>query len=105
MLVWMRSRAIGFACTGLESAKASKLVGWCGSGCWRWSGLGGRWPDGRAHEEEEIQEEDRDEDEASDEDMRTKSHIRLVLREVRRRDVPVFVLVIMHAYQLRRKAA
>jgi hypothetical protein len=32
-----------------------------------------------------------------------KPHIRFVLREVRRWDVSVFVVVIMHAYQLRRK--
>jgi hypothetical protein len=67
--------------------------------------LSGRGPDRGAHNEQEIQEEDRDEDEASDEDMRAKSHIRFVLREVRRWNVPVFVLVIMHAYQLRRKSA
>jgi hypothetical protein len=74
-----------------------------GRGCW--SGLGWRWPDRGAHDEEEIQEEDRDEDEASDEDVRTKSHISFVPREVGRWDVSVFVLVIMHAYQLRRKTA
>jgi hypothetical protein len=65
--------------------------------------LSGRWPDRGAHDEEEIQEEDRDEDEASDEDVGTKSHICFVLREVRRRNVSMFVVVIVHAYQLRRK--
>ena len=65
--------------------------------------MSGRGPDRGAHDEEEIQEQDRNEDEASDEDVRTKSHIRLVLWEVWRRNVSVFVLVIMHAYQLRRK--
>jgi len=84
-----------------------RLVGWRGSGCWSGSRLSGRWPDRGPHDEEEIEEEDRDEDEASDEDVRTKSHIRFVLWEVRRWDVSVFVLaivlVIMHAYQLRRK--
>jgi hypothetical protein len=59
--------------------------------------LSGGWPERWAHDEEEIQEEDRDEDEATDEDVRAKSHIRFVLREVRRRNVPMFVLVIVHA--------
>jgi hypothetical protein len=60
-----------------------------------------RRPQCGAHEEEQVEEEDCDEDEAADEDVRTESHVGFVLGKVWRRDVSV--LVIMHAYQLRRK--
>jgi len=64
-----------------------------------------RRPDRGAHEQKEIEEEDCNEDETADEDVRTESHVGLVLGKVRGRDVTVLViaLVIMHAYQLRRK--
>jgi hypothetical protein len=68
-----------------------------------------RRPDRRAYEQEEIEKEDCDENEAADEDVWTESHVGLVLGKVRGWDVSVLVvalvLVIMHAYQLRRKTA